>query len=147
MCKICCDIDQSKRLQAIGIDPSTSDMYYTPSPGFCTAVDCLKVGNYKYDHPCSVPVWSLQKLLNMLPEYLVGVNEFGCHFNYLHIGKDQICYDKMISSPQSDDLVDCCVSMLEWLHNNKEELGLMNPEEMELYRKEHFQEDESNDND
>jgi hypothetical protein len=36
--------------------------------------------------------------------------------------------------------------MLEWLHNNKEELGLMNPEEMEQYRKEHFSEDENNDN-
>ena len=143
MCKICTDIEQSQKLIEIGIDPSSSDMYYAPSPGFCTDCDDLKVGNYKYDHPRSVPAWSLQKLINMLPDYLATRNKYGTYFNYLDILKNQIAYGKMINTRQSDDLIDCCVDILEWLHDNKEKLEIMYPDEFESWRAENYPDDEN----
>lgn len=143
MCKICTDIEQSQKLIEIGIDPFSSDMYYAPSPGFCTACDYLKVGNYTYDHPRSVPAWSLQKLINMLPAYLVTRNEYGTYFNYLDILKNQIAYGKMINTRQSDDLIDCCVDILEWLHDNKEKLEIMYPDEFEAWRAENYSDEEN----
>jgi hypothetical protein len=79
----------------------------------------------------------------MLPAYLATRNEYGTYFNYLDILKNQIAYGKMINTRQSDDLIDCCVDILEWLHDNKEKLEIMYPDEFEAWRAENYSDEEN----
>lgn len=145
MCKICSDIEQYQRLVDAGIDPSTSDMYIAPSPGFRTEPSDIKVGDYKYDHPRSVPAWSLSRILSFLPECIHIVGEYGTYTYYLDISQDQIGYGKIVTSPQGE-LVDAAVSILVWLHDNHERVGFMYPDEFKSWRKEHYPYEEENNN-
>lgn len=67
MSKICTDLEQSRKLVELGIEPNTADMYFEPSVGFRTEPSEIKVGDIKNAHPRSVPAWSLSALLELMP--------------------------------------------------------------------------------
>ena len=129
MAKICTDIEQSRKLLELGVDPYTSDMWWdimdTPDVAQPTGGH---YDGYEIEGSQFMPAWSLQALLNLLPSYLKVVAQYGSYWHYLDIVRDQISYGKMVSSPQGE-LVDCCVSILDWIKDNKERIGFLLPEE------------------
>ena len=68
------DIKQSKVLAEI-LPLESADMYYEPSPGFCTEPSEVRFGDIKYAHPRSIRCWSLAALLNILQKTAYHINE------------------------------------------------------------------------
>lgn len=61
MNKICTSIEQSKKLIELGIDRTTSDMYY-----WCGSD--LRIGGYRaQDEELDIPSWTLSALFKILP--------------------------------------------------------------------------------
>ena len=68
------DLSQSKKLAEI-LPLESADMYYEPSPGFCTEPSEVRFGDIKYAHPRSIRCWSLAALLNILQKTAYHINE------------------------------------------------------------------------
>ena len=109
--KICTDIDQSKKLIELGIDPDTADMGYlwwinteTKKQGIDEIPTVL---NGLPLEKCDIPAWSLPALLNLLPNWYIHSSNplcstCCCRVNDMEIYKDDpidaafkmICYLK-----------------------------------------------------
>lgn len=122
MNKICTSIEQSQKLIELGIDVSTADMYYEPSPGFCTEPSEIRFGDIEYAHPRSIRSWSLVALLKLMPtkdksnEYYVTTES---HSDYHQVNYVN-CWDGDIHETDSDDcLIDAAFEMICWLKENE----------------------------
>ena len=104
------DIDQSKRLADI-LPPESADMYYEPSPGFCTEPSDAKFGDVKYAHPRSIRCWSLVALLNVIP---IEHNLHGYLTESGKVYRVETLYAG--NSNNYDNPVDACYEMLLKLH-------------------------------
>lgn len=125
MNKICTDIEQSCRLLELGLDPNSSDMYYTPYPNDEYWYDIPNVGMATKEVN-QLSAWSLTALLNITPKYFSKENhQFVQSYSYDHIDG---CYhfiyrdyqhggrSKYIS--KNKDLFDAAFEMVCWLLEN-----------------------------
>lgn len=71
MNKICTDIEQSCRLLGLGLDPNSSDMYYTPYPNDEYWYDIPNVGMATKEVN-QLSAWSLTALLKLMPSRIDG---------------------------------------------------------------------------
>lgn len=106
--KNCTSLEQSEKLIELGIEPTTADMYFEPSVGFCTEPSEIKVGDIKYAHPSSIPAWSLTVLLNILPS--ATLDSSNDHYYRIH------CMKKY--TEWYDNAIDACIEMIIWLKEN-----------------------------
>ena len=108
--------EQSERLLALGLKPETADMHYTSIPTL--KANTLQVSANIYldlgsPENGETPSWSLSRLLEMMPEYIMyGSEELKFKILYPTVGYFYIeneCY-------YSDaDIFDNCVNMIAWL--------------------------------
>lgn len=79
MNKICTDIEQSRRLLKLGLDPSTADMFYNLGES--------QIPNVIYgsndDFKCYIPAWSLAAILELMP-FFITIKEEGEPDEYYH---------------------------------------------------------------
>lgn len=66
MIKICTSIEQSEILLSLGLDPNSSDMYYTPYPNDEYWYDIPNVGMATKEVN-QLSAWSLTALLKLMP--------------------------------------------------------------------------------
>lgn len=123
MSKICTDLEQSKRLQSLGIDVNTADMYYEyilPKsnkikhiPSIGNPIESLEWYNKGYTafgkepvtlHDYCIPAWSLTALMNLLDDKAGLAKEYGLWF----------CYDngKSHCTKHYEDPVDAAFEMV-----------------------------------
>lgn len=109
MSKICTDIEQSRRLLELGLDPNSSDMYYTPYPNDEYWYDIPNVGMATKEVN-QLSAWSLTALLKLT---LYGNLAFGDKgFWMVYNGK------KRIASQTYDEPIDAAFEMVCWLLEN-----------------------------
>lgn len=103
MSKICTNLEQSKRLQSLGIDVNTADMYYDCNSYGIQGKPEVAIGTvWSKD----IPVWSLTALLKLIPKFSLEKdisNNAGC----------QLCYN--YNTTYYDEPVDAAVEMICWL--------------------------------
>lgn len=121
MSKICTDLEQSRKLVELGLDPTTADMYFEPSVGFRTEPSEIKVGDIKNAHPRSVPAWSLSALLELMPKIRVAApiivkalleEKYYCH--YQGIGT----FKEVYTTTFHEEPTDAAFEMVVWLLEN-----------------------------
>lgn len=131
---ICTTLEQSHKLVELGIDLSTSDMYYCdklliPEPYITKTEYETQVPAYKG----AVPAWSLDALIDLLPEsiscdtwdsYNLYILKRGIY--YVHFGWDTEyihsveMYNKYTGANKDvNTLVDAAVETIFWLKDNK----------------------------
>ena len=103
-------IEQSNKLLALGIDPSTADMFYRDNGEDLKLMWELVVDKPKY------PAWSLSALLDLIPQVAIMQN--------VDKSYDITSFDKRIASPTHwieniPNLIDACIEMIIWLKENK----------------------------
>lgn len=109
MNKICTNLEQSKRLQSLGIDIKTADMDYIPFANNPQEYDCIiNVWNNEHEKDW-IPAWSLAALLDVYP---------------MVVGRDMDMYccwqnSKNLHSKHYDNPVDACYEMILKLHELK----------------------------
>lgn len=123
MNKICSDLEQSKRLQSLGIDVNTADMwwnYYSVSIDDTTPqiihLDTPWVGSFNWaNKPDNIPAWSLSALL----EY-TNRNFYNISLNYCG-SKYTISFDdgERYKTITKDYSIDAAFEMVVWLLENK----------------------------
>lgn len=118
------NIEQSKKLVELGIDPITADMYYTSLdnhniPWIWSSKPLLEVND--------IPCWSTGALINLLPKTIIGKDD---DYNY-NLFIDVIsempyyiwCDDCYLSDFPNDflgsNLINNLVKSIEWLKENK----------------------------
>lgn len=106
------DIEQSKKLAEI-LPLESADMYYEPSPGFCTEPSEVRFGDIKYAHPRSIRCWSLAALLKLLPQKI----EHEDHEAELHINSrmTDLWYENdnfIYFGTFAEKLIDACVQLI-----------------------------------
>lgn len=117
MSKICTDLEQSRKLVELGIEPNTADMYFEPSVGFRTEPSEIKVGDIKNAHPRSVPAWSLSALLQLMPITCDVIKDF--HNRYYCSNKfDDNDFDTWHLTTSCENPIDAAVEMVVWLLKN-----------------------------
>lgn len=87
---IATSIEQSKKLVALGVDPSTADMYWDFDE--MQKFHCLNIfeegfNKHSYLLGENLPAWSVEVLMDMLPDKIVGYRGYEV-FN-LRIEKDE----------------------------------------------------------
>ena len=103
---------QSQRLLAMGLDVATADMILAPGNDHPMCTPYTQEMPESYRERCT-PSWSLSRLLEMMPEYIMyGSEELKFKILYPTVGYFYIeneCY-------YSDaDIFDNCVNMIAWL--------------------------------
>ena len=103
---------QSQRLLAMGLDVATADMILAPGNDHPMCTPYTQEMPESYRERCT-PSWSLSRLLEMMPEYIMyGSEELKFKILYPTVGYFYIeneCY-------YSDaDIFDNCVNMISWL--------------------------------
>ena len=102
---------QSQRLLDLGLNPATADMILSPDNHPMSILYSQEMPS-AYKRRC-IPSWSLSRLLEMMPEYIMyGSEELKFKILYPTVGYFYIeneCY-------YSDaDIFDNCVNMIAWL--------------------------------
>lgn len=113
--------EQSDRLIACGISSETADMMFTPHNTLSTDPykSVLKDRGYS-------PAWSLSALLELLPKF---IPDAGGDFSYAlkvqpcNLPGWTVCYyayslDKGKGYHRSEDVIEACVQLIEWLTAN-----------------------------
>lgn len=113
--------EQSDRLIACGISSETADMMFTPHNTLSTDPykSVLKDRGYS-------PAWSLSALLELLPKF---IPDAGGDFSYAlkvqpcNLPGWTVCYyayslDKGKGYHRSEDIIEACVQLIEWLTAN-----------------------------
>lgn len=129
--------EQSKRLMELGLNPESADLCWMDDKIpelFEPYNSILKQFNLNRKDFVFLPCWSAECLLNLLPDVIKTGNE-AKNWYWININKNpyQISYGNdlglsgswhdMVSSSQSDALIDAVYSITEWLlekANNKE---------------------------
>lgn len=118
--------EQSDRLIACGISSETADMMFTPHNTLSTDPykSVLKDRGYS-------PAWSLSALLGLLPKF---IPDAGGDFSYAlkiqpcNLPGWTVCYyayslDKGKGYHRSEDIIEACVQLIEWLTENNYKLN------------------------
>lgn len=114
------DLEQSKKLAEI-LPLESADMYYEPSPGFCTEPSEVKFGDIKYAHPRSIRCWSFMALLEVIPKRIkdcaifrmdMGENDFSIWYDNLDSGM----VDENLPDITTNNPIDACYEMIIKLH-------------------------------
>ena len=95
--------EQSKKLIELGLSPETADMYYED--------DISIVVGHSW-HERHTPCWSVGALLGVLPDNC-GINKEDGKYVASYLVSDEC------GAYTSDNPVDACVSMIEYLHELK----------------------------
>lgn len=106
------DIKQSKKLAEI-LSTESADMYFEPSPGFCTEPSEIRVGDIRYAHPRSIPCWSLGALLSIIRK-TIGYTVYGTNNVYISCKLGDKPWE--IETKVYDNEVDACYEMILNLH-------------------------------
>jgi hypothetical protein len=130
------DINQSRKLTEI-ISPTTADAFYRHVSWNNNTCVVIQRENIIFPDVYDIPCWSLAALLATLPNEIITDSRFECHYQ-IHIRKYdggdnttlyQIAYGNdrgssgswhdMINTGEKESLIDCCVQMIERLHELK----------------------------
>jgi len=108
---MCTSIEQSEKLFSLGLDPSTSDMYYflDPTPAgniYHLAVQKNDGGvrNLPEYNNGDLPCWSLAALLELMPNFNMFKRTIECRLETTHHFTDKAC-----------DPTDAAFEMVCWL--------------------------------
>lgn len=126
MAKICTDINQSKRLQKLGLKPGTADMCYRwhDNRYYCVSKDVP----YPYSLKDPVPAWSLPKLLELLPHAIQEFHPYKAwglnmslrysSLQYVTDSLDDVKETKIFWDINGTEIIDSVVDMAVWLAEN-----------------------------
>lgn len=114
-------IEQSQKLIKLGIDKTTSDMYYDKHPLENYYSPIPIIGKYSEMHN-QVPAWSLAALIEQMPSDIKG-HELTIRKSYWQIEKTsayELSYEEdfeyyppsILISTSSIELIDACVKMI-----------------------------------
>ena len=110
--QICTTREQSERLLALGIKKETADMFIGIDWGNELPYD--NNGGYTSNLDTSIPAWSLNRLIEMMPEEMYG--------GILCIFKDSIRYEEVIMDRLEahfevvgENMYENAISCIEWL--------------------------------
>lgn len=109
MTQVCTTIEQSKRLQELGISEDTSDMFHPTNfsfPRIYEDGDDLEVG---------LPAWSLGALVKLMPDTIILNDRSCCELSVLNMG---VYYRLLTGIDIIDNIFENCVSMMAWLVNH-----------------------------
>ena len=120
MAKICTDRKQSRRLEDLGVDPKSADMYWDELSG--RAFVGQPYGQYHH------PAWSLPKLLELMPHAIQEFHPYkawGLNMS-LRYGSLQYVTDsfndvketKIFWDINGTEIIDTVVDMAVWLAKN-----------------------------
>ena len=121
--KISTSIEQSKRLVKHELDVNTADMYWRSLNlnghiSWSNHIKRLEPPIYDDEH--YVPAWSLQALLDMIPE---SIDEYTDNFSQLELTKKSISYvyanGMLRIGFLHGNLIDAATEMVIWLLENK----------------------------
>lgn len=120
--------DQSQRLLRCGVLADTADMYYL--------IDTLHIGpsfsDVWHNKPKDLePAWSLSALLGFLPKFIPdagGDFSYALNIQPCNLPGWTVCYyayslDKGKGYHRSEDIIEACVQLIEWLAANGYKLG------------------------
>ena len=119
MAQIATTIEQSKKLELLGIDVDTADMHYWFDANYNEFfLEPSKASN----NIEKFPAWSLGALIKLLPNEIRD-KRFNVVY-YLTINKDSITYSNRMEDEECEyecygDLFDCCVEMIETLKSSE----------------------------
>ena len=107
------DLEQSKKLIELGLDPSTADMHYNkqmPSTPICQ-------GSFLFP-TMEIPCWSAGRLIELMP-YRIFDNGVSKYLSIVKDESDTFCityYDITIAG--FEDIVSACFKAIVWLIDN-----------------------------
>lgn len=119
MTQIATTIEQSKKLEELGIDVESADMHYWFDAYYNEfSLEPRKAS----DNMEKFPAWSLGALIKLLPNEIRN-KRFNVVY-YLTINKDSITYSNRMEDEECEyerygDLFDCCVEMIETLKSSE----------------------------
>ena len=114
--QICTTREQSERLLALGLRKETADMFYAAIHNGTKVVGYRISPDYNDEHfeifTDDIPAWSLNRLIEMIPEYIIlsgqgyyiSIREHcvkyvldGSESNYIGVWSGYTLYDKLIN--------------------------------------------------
>lgn len=117
MTQIATTIEQSKKLEGLGIDVDTADMHYWFDAYYN---EFFLEPRKASDNIEKFPAWSLGPLIKILPDTIVLDNGNVCGLSVLNIG---VYYRgfvdrNIVQGFENDNIFDNCVNMIEWAVKN-----------------------------
>ena len=132
-------IEESKQLIEAGLDPKTSDMYYSfmgehikeaKSEDFTIHVGTaytIKDNHFSYRYGYVIPCWSLAALLELLPKSINAVNVYGekidCELRIHPLDQNAVYYIEPDGTPfyfhKGEFLFNNIVETLKWVYSIK----------------------------
>jgi hypothetical protein len=113
------NIDQSTKLLKLGLQRESASAYYEPAPGYMTQPTELKVGEIRYAHPRSVPAWSFEDLMNMIPQIGASTPMLMKSF---YVSEPRVRYHidffPYYNTGEYPDMIDAAFEMICWLFDN-----------------------------
>lgn len=122
------DVEQSKRLMELGLDPQTADMYWATSTSEITGGQywiaktgqnpAIRMNLYSFRNGYELPCWSFAALFALLPiidrdePQLKHLNTVGRHTS----GDYRICYNNQTDHPfiaHAETMIDAAVDIME----------------------------------
>lgn len=120
MSKICTDLEQSRKLVELGLDPNTADMTWQ----VVRKNKCLHIG-YHSEYANSEelnPAWSLSALLELMPKIKASApilvkalleEKYYCHYHGIGTFKE------VYTTTFHEEPIDAAFEMVVWLLENK----------------------------
>ncbi|WP_277264800.1 hypothetical protein [Prevotella corporis] len=114
MAQICTTIEQSKKLQELGVTADTADMFFPLGSSFPEV--CDNEDNLQADCPAR----SLGALIKLMPDTIILNDRSCCGLSILNIG---VYYRLLtgldiIQGYEEDNIFENCVRMIAWLVNH-----------------------------
>ncbi|WP_146154233.1 hypothetical protein [Prevotella sp. oral taxon 376] len=115
MKQICTTMEQSKKLQELGISVDTADMFYplgSSFPEVCDSGDNLQV---------DYPAWSLGALIAILPDTIIRDDKSCCGLSILNMGVyyQSLNGKEIVHGCEKDSIFENCIDMVVWLVNER----------------------------
>lgn len=118
MTQVCTTIEQSKKLEELGIDVESADMHYWFDANYNEFfIEPSKAS----DNMEKMPAWSLGALIKLLPDTIILDNGDVCGLSVLNIG---VYYRgfvdrNIVQGFENENIFDNCVNMIEWAVRNE----------------------------
>lgn len=103
--KICTDIEQSKKLIELGVDPETADMYWNASSD--NGENYAEFPTCELATQWDIPAWSLPALLNLMS------------YTNIVVRKDYCKVENVNKTIKDSSLVDATFELFCWLKEKK----------------------------
>lgn len=118
MAQIATIIEQSKKLEELGIDVDSADMHYWFDANYNEfSLEPRKAS----DNMEKFPAWSLGALIKILPDTIVLNNGNACELSILNMGVyyRDFADVNIVQGFENENIFNNCVDMIEWAVRNE----------------------------